>query len=99
MCSEHGITYSYIEQTQLCGEVERGVAIVRKIGILEAFGVVLDDAFEEAQVLEVDRPANASRNVNPVGCEQAEQAEMEEVRIMDLHIGNSTRALRNCVPC
>lgn len=47
--------------------MERGVAIVCEVGVLQALGVVLDDAFEEGEVFEVDGSADADGDVDPVG--------------------------------
>ena len=46
--------------------MERRVAIVGEIRVLHALGVVLDDAFEEGEVSEVDGAADADGDVNPV---------------------------------
>lgn len=59
------LAYGYIQQPQLRSEVKRGVAIVREVGVLQALGVVLDDAFEEGEVFEVDGSTNADGDVNP----------------------------------
>ena len=48
----HGLAHGYIQEPQLRSEVKRGVTIVRKIWVLQALGVVLDDAFEEGEVFE-----------------------------------------------
>lgn len=45
--------------------MERGVAIVCKVWVLQAPGVVLDDAFEEGEVFELDGSADADGDVNP----------------------------------
>ena len=45
--------------------MERRVAIVGEVRVLHALGVVLDDAFEEGEVSEVDGSANADGDVNP----------------------------------
>ncbi len=45
--------------------MERGVAVVCEIRVLQALGVVLDDAFEEGEVFEVDGSADADGDVNP----------------------------------
>ena len=54
-----------MHQVQLCGQVERGVAVVGEVGVLEALGVIFDDAFEEGEVFEVDGSADADGDVNP----------------------------------
>ena len=46
--------------------MERGVAVVGEVWVLQAFGVVLDYAFEEGEVFEVDGAADADGDVNPV---------------------------------
>ena len=48
-------------------EVEGGVALVCEIWVLQALGVVLDDTFEEGEVLETDGSADADGDVNPWG--------------------------------
>ena len=45
--------------------MERGVAIVCEVWVLQAFGVVFDDAFEKGEVFEVDGAADADGDVNP----------------------------------
>lgn len=45
--------------------MQRGVAIVGIVRVPEALGVVLDDAFEEGEVFEVDGSADADGDVNP----------------------------------
>ena len=45
--------------------MERRVAIVGKVRVLHALGVVFDDAFEQGQVPEVDGAADADGDVNP----------------------------------
>lgn len=47
--------------------MERGVAVVCEVGVLQALGVVLDDAFEEGEVFEADSSAYANGNVDPSG--------------------------------
>lgn len=44
--------------------MERRVAIVAEIGILKAFGVILDDAFEEDKVIKMDCTAYSDRHVH-----------------------------------
>ena len=58
-------THSYIQQTQLGSQVQRGVAIIGEVGVLQALGIVLDDTFEEREVVEVDGSADADGDVNP----------------------------------
>lgn len=48
--------------------MQRGVAVVCVVWVLELSGVVLDNAFEEAKVLEVDGSADACGGVNPRVC-------------------------------
>ena len=67
LCIWTNSTYGYVQQAQLRGEVERGVALVCEIWVLQALGVVLDDAFEEGEVLETDGSADADGDVNPRG--------------------------------
>lgn len=45
--------------------MKRGGAIVREVWVLQALGVVLDDAFEEGEILEVDGSTDADGDVNP----------------------------------
>ena len=49
--------------------MERGVALVCEIWVLQALGIVLDDAFEEGEVLETDGSADADGDVYPGGGE------------------------------
>ena len=58
-------THGDVQQPQLRGQMERRVAIVRKVRVLHALGVVFDDAFEEGEVSEVDGSADADGDVNP----------------------------------
>ena len=58
-------THCYFNKPQLCSEVERGIAIVCEVRVLQAFGIVLDYSLEESKVFEVDSPADAKGNVNP----------------------------------
>lgn len=60
-----GLAHGYVRQAQLCGEVKRGGAIVREVWVLQALGVVFDDAFEEGEILEVDGSTDADGDVNP----------------------------------
>ena len=57
--------HGYVHQAQLRGQVERRVAVVGEVGVLEAPGIVLDDAFEEGEVFEVDGSADADGDVSP----------------------------------
>ena len=66
-CNWTNSTHGYVQEAQLRGEVERGVALVCEIWVLQALGVVLDDAFEEGEVLETDGSADAYGDVNPWG--------------------------------
>lgn len=59
------LAHGYIQQIKLCSQVERGVAIVGEVWVLQALGVVLDDAFEEGEVFEVDGSADTDGDVNP----------------------------------
>ena len=59
------ITHCYLDEAQLCSEMERRVAIICEVRVLQAFGVVLDYSFEERKVFEMDGPADAKGNVNP----------------------------------
>lgn len=58
-------THCYFDKPQLCSEVERGVAIVCEVGVLQVFWVVLDNSFEQGKVSEMDSPADAEGDVNP----------------------------------
>ncbi len=58
-------TYGDLEQAELGGEVKRGVAIIAEVGVLQALGVVLDDALDEGEVVEVDGSAEAGGDVDP----------------------------------
>ena len=58
-------TDCYFDKTHLCSEVERGIAIVCEVRVLQAFWVVLDYPFEECKVFEMDSPADAKGDVNP----------------------------------
>jgi len=46
--------------------MERSVALVCEVWILKVAGVVLDDALDEGEVVEVDGTAEADRDVDPV---------------------------------
>ena len=46
--------------------MQRGVAIVGEVGVLQVLGVVLDYAFEEGEVLEVDGSADADGDLSPL---------------------------------
>lgn len=67
LCIWTDSTHGYVQEAQLRGEVERGVALVCEVRVLEVLGVVLDDAFEEGEVLEADGSADADGDVNPLG--------------------------------
>ena len=77
-------THCYFDKPQLCSEVERGIAIVREVRVLQAFWVVLDYPFEECKVFEMDSPADAKGDVNP---EQGQlSCGVEHVNEVDLHL-------------
>lgn len=46
------LAHGYIQEPQLRSEVKRGITIVRKVWVLQALGVVFDDAFEKGEVFE-----------------------------------------------
>lgn len=46
--------------------MEGCVAYVGEVGVLKVAGVVLDDALDEGEVVEVDGAAEADRDVDPV---------------------------------
>lgn len=54
-----------IEQAQSCGQMERCVAIVCKVGVLDVLRVVFDDALEEGEVFEVDGTSDAGGDIDP----------------------------------
>lgn len=56
--------YGDFQQAELSGEVQRGIAIVVEIGVLETAWVVLDDALEQYEIVQLDRSANSNGNVN-----------------------------------
>ena len=58
-------TYRYLDKPQLCSEVERGIAIVCEVRVLQALWAVLDYSFEECKVFEMDSPADAKGDFNP----------------------------------
>ena len=58
-------THRYLDKPQLCSEVERGIAIICEVGVLQALWVVLDYSFEECKVFQMDSPADAKGDVNP----------------------------------
>jgi len=60
-----GDAYGNLEQAELGGEMERGVAIVAKVWVLHALGVVFNDALHEGEVVEVDGSAEAGGDVDP----------------------------------
>ena len=53
--------------------MERGIAIVCEVGVLQGFWVVLDYPFEECKVFEMDSPADAKGDVNPEQCQLVEE--------------------------
>ena len=53
-----------LEQAELGGEVEGGVAVVGEVGGLEGARVVFDDSFEEEEVVEVDGATEATGGVD-----------------------------------
>lgn len=57
-------TYGNFQQAELSGEVQSGIAIVVEIGGLEFVWVVLDNALEQYEILQLDRSANSNGNVN-----------------------------------
>ncbi len=64
--------------------MERGIAIVCEVRVLQAFWVVLDYPLEECKVFEMDSPADAKGDVNP---EQGQlSCGVEYVIEVDLHI-------------
>ena len=67
LCIRTDSTHGYVQEAQLRGEVERGVALVCEVWVLQVLGVVLDDAFEEGEVLKTDGSADADGDVNPLG--------------------------------
>lgn len=56
-----------VEEAELGGEVEGGVAFVGEVGVLQALRVVLDDAFDEDEVVQVGGAAEADADVDPDG--------------------------------
>ena len=84
-CIRTNSTHGYVQQAQLRGEVERGVALVREIWVLQALGVVLDDAFEESEVLETNGSADADRDVNPGRGSFGKSWGFWEVELADSH--------------
>ena len=61
-----GGTDDNVETSKLGGDVERCIAIVGEIWVLQILGVVLDDSFEEGQIVEMDCTPDTSGDVNPV---------------------------------
>jgi hypothetical protein len=59
-------THSDVQAVELSGKVEGCVAFIGKVGVLKVAGVVLDDALDEGEVVEVDGAAEADRDVDPV---------------------------------
>lgn len=68
-----GNRYGDLEQAELGGEMKRGVAIVAEVWVLQALGVVLDDALDEGKVVEVDGSAEAGGDVDPGWLVRTEQ--------------------------
>ena len=56
-----------VEEAELGGEVEGGVAFVGEVRVLQALRVVFDDAFDEDEVVQVDGAAEADADVDPDG--------------------------------
>ena len=83
LCIRTNSTHGYVQEAQLRGEVERGVALVCEVWVLEVLGVVLDDALEEGEVLETDGSADADGDVNPLGF--LVRAGFGEVQMADSH--------------
>lgn len=48
------------------GQVERGVRLVFKVGIVQEVGVVADDSSDEEDVVEMDCSPEAGRGFNPI---------------------------------
>ena len=68
-CAQEGkiaSTHSYVQETQFSGQMQRRVAIVGEVGVLQACGIVFDYASEEGEVFEVDSPADADGDVDPM---------------------------------
>lgn len=59
-----GDTYGDLEQAELGGEMKGGVAMVAEVGALQALGVVLDNALDEGEVVEVEGSAEAGGDVD-----------------------------------
>ena len=57
-----------VQQSELRGQVERGVAIVCGVGVPELFGVVLDDAGQQGEIFEVDGTTDACGGIDPDLC-------------------------------
>ena len=51
--------------------MERGVAIVCEVWVLQALRVALDDASEKGEVFEVDGSADADGDVSPTLCQES----------------------------
>ena len=77
-------THCNFEKIHLGSEVERGIAIVCEVRVLQAIWVVPDDPFEECKVFEMNSTADAKGDVNP------EQGQLScgvvYVNEVDLHI-------------
>ena len=56
--------YGNFQQAELSGEVQRGIAIVVEVGVLETAWVVLGDALEQYEIVQLDRSANSNGNVD-----------------------------------
>lgn len=60
-------TYSNIQVSELRCEMQGGVAMILDVGVPQIVGVVLDDAFEEGEIAEVDGASDSVGRVNPGG--------------------------------
>ncbi len=58
------MTYDNGKKAQLCGHVQGGVALVRKIWVLQDLAVVLDDALDQEEIVEVNGSLEADGGVN-----------------------------------
>lgn len=45
--------------------MKRGATIVAEVGVLQALGVVLDDALDEGEIVKADGSAEAGGDVDP----------------------------------
>ena len=59
------VAYCYLKQAELCGKVERGIGFIGIVRVLEVVGIVLDDAAEEREIVEVDGTADADGDADP----------------------------------